>query len=326
MHSVIGDIAKKAKTVTPATKCEDVYSIFKEDSSLEGIVVGMNEQPIGLVMKTNFFQKLSTKYGFDLFMKRNIDLVMDHERLTVDYSVPITEVSALAMNRKQENLYDYVIVTKQNRMYGMVSIRELIMKLSEVQISIARYSNPLSGLPGNNVIEQTLEEVLSYSRFSVFYLDIDLFKVFNDTFGFSEGDKLIKETANIISDVILTTANEPSFVGHIGGDDFIAVVPHFHHETLCKEIITRFDHSILRFYSEEEIERGYIQAITRQGILENVPLVSISIAVVQNRYDSFTSVGQLSKEAAKLKKRCKAIKKSIFRTREDLKAVSCMKK
>ncbi|QED46506.1 GGDEF domain-containing protein [Cytobacillus dafuensis] len=319
MHIVIGDISKENKIVAPSTKCEVVYSIFNENPSLEGIVVCENDEPIGLVMRTQFFQKLSTKYGFDLFMKRTIELVMDQDLLTVDYSVPITEVSALAMNRKQENVYDYVIVTKQDRIFGIVSIRELIIKLSEIQINVARYSNPLSGLPGNILIEETLREVLTYKEFSVLYIDIDSFKFFNDTFGFSEGDELIKETANIITDIIYTTDSKPSFVGHIGGDDFIAVVPHYHHEDLCNAIISRFHQSILRYYSHEELNKGYIPAVTREGKLENVPLVTISIAVVQNKDCELITVGQISKEAAKVKSRCKTIKKSVFLTHEDMK-------
>ena len=112
MNIVIGDIAMESKTVTPSTKCEEVYLIFEEQSLLEGIVVVENEQSIGLVMKTHFFQKLSTKYGFDLFMKRNISLVMERELLMVDYNASITEVSTLAMNRKQNTLYDFVIVSE----------------------------------------------------------------------------------------------------------------------------------------------------------------------------------------------------------------------
>lgn len=322
MYLFIGDIVDDVRIVAPSTKCEDVYEIFNENPALEGIVVCMDEQPIGLVMKTNFFQKLCTKYGFDLFMKRTIGLVMDEELLILDCSVSIAEASKLAMNRKHGHLYDHVVVTKQDRIYGIVSMKELIIKLSEVQVSIARYSNPLSGLPGNHMIEEALQEVLSYHKFSVLYLDIDLFKVFNDTYGFKEGDELIKETANIISETILTTANEPSFVGHIGGDDFIAIVPHYSHESLCRSIITRFDQSVLRFYSEEEVNRGYIRAITRQGVYENVPLVSISIAVIQNKHFSALTVDQLSKAAAKVKKRCKEIKKSVFLTFEDLEGES----
>src|SRR5690606_14713460 len=165
-------------------------------------------------MKAHFFQKLSIKYGFDLFMNRTIDLVMDQELLIVDYNLSLTEVSSLAMDRRQEHLYDVVVVTKDNRFYGIVSIRELIIKLAEIQIRDARYSNPLTGLPGNNVIKETLQKVLTYKRFSVLYIDIDSFKAFNDTYGFSKGDELIKETAMILTEVIMKTTNEPSFIGH----------------------------------------------------------------------------------------------------------------
>ncbi|MDQ0216339.1 diguanylate cyclase (GGDEF)-like protein [Oikeobacillus pervagus] len=320
MYIVIGDIAEECNIVTPSTECEEVYTMFTKNSSLEGIVVCENHQPIGLVMKTHFFQKLSTKYGFDLFIKRPINLVMDSTPLQMEYSVPIAEVSALAMKRNQGNLYDHIIVTKDDQLYGVVSIRELLIKMSEVQISIARLSNPLSGLPGNNVIEETLREVLkSYRIFSVLYLDIDSFKAFNDTYGFSEGDEVIKVTGNIITDVIFTMENELSFVGHIGGDDFIAVVPHYDHVEICKTIITRFEQTVKHFYSREDYERGYLQAITRQGKMEKFPLASLSIAVIQNKEITIDSVSQLSKLAAKVKKKCKEIQGSVFLTLESLK-------
>ena len=312
MYMVIGDLAKEGITVTPSTKCEDVYSIFQTYPTIEGIVVVLKGKPIGLVMRTHFFQKLSTKYGYDLFMKRNIDLVMSKEFLTVDDSTSVTDVSTRAMSRIQETLYDLVIVTKDDQLSGIVSIRELIIKLSEIQISIARYSNPLSGLPGNNVIEETLQDVLTYKRFSVFYIDIDSFKAFNDTFGFSQGDEVIKETANIISDVFLQLIMSLPLSVTLEVDDFIATVPHFKHDDLCKQIIKRFDQFILHFYSPEELERGFIRVANRKGILENTPLTSISIAVVQNKQRMISTVSELSEIATKVKRNCKMDKKSTY--------------
>jgi diguanylate cyclase (GGDEF)-like protein len=319
MQLAIGEIVEKVTKVTPYTKCEEVYKSFKEIPSLEGVVVCLNEVPVGLVMNTHFYQALSTKYGFNLFMNRTIDLVMNQEPLIVDYSVPITDVSALAMNRSLAHLYDYVIVTVQGRMYGIVSIKNLLIKLTEVQVNIARNSNPLTGLPGNFVINETLQEILSRQKYSILYIDIDSFKVFNDTHGFREGDDLIRETANIIVDTLLTYADESAFVGHIGGDDYIAVIPNYDYNEICQSIIVRFDQLKLQFYSEEELERGYVQAISRSGKLEQVPLISVSIAVVSNKSVTFQTVDQLSKEAANVKKKCKAIKKSTFLTIEDCK-------
>ncbi|MEH7223282.1 GGDEF domain-containing protein [Bacillus sp. JJ1566] len=317
MDIVIGEIAKESFIVSPSTKCEEVYTIFEKETAIEGIVVCSDRQPVGLVMKTHFFQRLSIKYGFDLFMKRTIDLVMDQEILIVDYSLSLTEVSSLAMNRTLEHLYDVVIVTKENTLFGTVSIRELIMKLAEIQIRNARYSNPLTGLPGNNVIKETLQDVLTYKRFSVLYIDIDSFKAFNDTYGFSKGDELIKETAMILTEAIMTTENEPSFIGHIGGDDFIATIPHHDYQPICESIIAGFTKSLKIFYSQDDLLKGYISGVSRQGVFDKLPLASISIAVIQNSKRPFTTLEQLSFESAKVKSYCKTIKHSIYLTLDD---------
>ncbi|WP_413303489.1 GGDEF domain-containing protein [Bacillus sp. 1P10SD] len=317
MQLTIGDIADTCLKVTPSTKCEEVYKTFKESPSLEGIVVCLNDRPIGLVMKTHFYQALSTKYGFNLFMNRTIDLVMNKESLMVDSSVPITDVSARAMNRSLEHLYDYVIVTSQGRIRGTVSIKNLLIKLTEVQVNIARNSNPLTGLPGNTVINETLQEALLIEKFSVLYIDIDSFKVFNDSYGFRKGDEVIRETANIIVETVRSYTGSSSFVGHIGGDDFIAVIHDFNYKEICQSIISRFDQMSRRFYNEKELMRGYVEAISRMGKLEHSPLISVSIAVVSNKSVTFQTVEQLSKEAANVKKKCKEIKYSVFLSLED---------
>lgn len=323
MQVSIGEIAEKVITVTPTTKCEYVYSLFIESPSLEGIVVCSDQQPVGLMMKTQFYQKLSTKYGFDLFMNRTIDLVMNMEPLIVDYSLPITEVSAQAMDREQTNLYDYVIVTAQDELVGIVSIRNLLIKLAEVQISIARYSSPLTGLPGNFEIKNALQNALSFKKFSVLYIDINSFKVFNDSFGFKQGDEVIQGAASIIEDAIHSNRQEQTFVGHIGGDDFIAIVPHHKYDDICQTIIEQFDLMAGSFYTEKELEQGFVRAHNRKGNLEDIPMIGVSIAVVTNRYSTFGSTEELSKEAALLKKRCKSLRRSVYLTREICDDLQC---
>jgi len=222
------------------------------------------------------------------------------------------------MDRTLEHLYDYVIVTKEDRLIGIVSIRNLLMKLAEEQISIARYANPLTGLPGNSEIKNALKAAITYEKYTVFYIDINSFKTFNDTFGFRLGDEVIQETATILKDTILSTHKRvKSFVGHIGGDDFIAIVPHHDYKKICMTIIARFEVFAHQFYTAEEISQGYIEAISRMGILENVPLLGLSIAVVQNLKTQFQTIEELSKEAAHLKKRCKLLRRSVYLTSKD---------
>jgi diguanylate cyclase (GGDEF)-like protein len=318
MQATIGEIAERVMFVAPSTKCEYVYSIFKETPEIEGVVVCLDSRPVGLVSKTKFYQKLSTQYGFDLFMKRKVELVMIPDPLVIDHSVPITEASALAMDRTQEQLYDYVIVTKEDLLIGTVSIRNLLMKLAEEQISIARYSNPLTGLPGNFEIKNALKKALASEKYTVLYIDINSFKTFNDTFGFKIGDEVIQETAAILKDELAAgPMSSQSFIGHIGGDDFIAVFPHHDYQNICKAILGRFDQYAHSFYSEEELKEGCIQAVNRMGIQESIPLLGLSIAVVQNTNMNFHTIEELSIEAARLKKRCKAFRRSVYLTMEE---------
>lgn len=318
MQVTMGEIAEKVMVVNPSTKCEYIYMIFKNTPEIEGVVVCSEDRPIGLVTKTKFYQKLSIQYGFDLFMKRTVDLVMITDPLIVDHSVPITETSAQAMDRAQEHLYDYVIVTRKDRLVGIVSIRNLLMKLAEEQISIARYSNPLTGLPGNFEIKNALKKAIASENYTVLYIDINLFKSFNDTFGFKLGDEVIQHTATILKETVLESHNKlDTFVGHIGGDDFLAILPHHDYKDICQTLIHHFEQFAHQFYTTEELEHGYIHGISRMGVLENIPLVGLSIAVIQNKDFSFSTIEEISKEAARIKKRCKSLRRSVYLTSED---------
>ena len=201
MFSKIGEIADKIPIIHPTTKCSYVYSLFEKSPEIEGVIIAEQNKPIGLVMRIHFYQCLSKKYGLDLFMGRHIKLIMDPNPLYVDYNVDIVEVSTLTMQRSQQHIYDSVIVTMHEQVYGIVSIKNLLLKLAEIKVDIARDLNPLTGLPGNYEIQHHLEKILTFDEFSILYLDLDQFKSYNDTYGFHKGDELLRETALLIKTI-----------------------------------------------------------------------------------------------------------------------------
>ncbi|WP_245947181.1 GGDEF domain-containing protein [Bacillus taeanensis] len=242
-------------------------------------------------------------------MEREIDLLMNVDPLIVDYYETITTVSQLAMNRNEEEIYDYVIVTKNEAYYGVVSIRNLLMKFAEVQAEMASFMNPLTGLPGNHVIDEKLNQTIQQKQFSVLYIDLDQFKAYNDTYGFKKGDAIIQETARILKENI---AHLGCFVGHIGGDDFIAILNDCEYETLCSAVIKDFDEAVKRFYNKEHLKQQYIIAENRSGQIERIPFLSLSIAVVSNQNCSFNSIEEVVNEATRIKKLCKMQKQSCY--------------
>ncbi|MFJ2044295.1 hypothetical protein ACIOBL_11845 [Paenibacillus taichungensis] len=129
----------------------------------------MGEQSVSLMMRARFFQQIGTQYGYNLYMGRPVELVMNARALVVDYAEQITDVSVLAMNRSEEELYDLVLITAEGILYGAVSIRRLLLAVADVRAEMAIFMNPLTGLPGNRIIDERFYQLLQLDFFLVFY-------------------------------------------------------------------------------------------------------------------------------------------------------------
>ena len=164
-------------------------------------------------------------------------------------------------------------------------------------LSTNRRVSPLTGLPGNVQIQSELKKRLSNNdEFTVLYFDLDNFKAYNDVYGFLKGDEIIQYTANLIQDEIHSKDGD-GFVGHIGGDDFIAIVPYIDVENLCQKIILKFDKNIKDFFQEDDIKKGYIEIANRRGIIEKFPITAISVAAVvvdKNRFRNILEIGDVA--------------------------------
>jgi len=123
-----------------------------------------------------------------------------------------------------------------------------------------RNLSPLTGLPGNIRIQEEIERQVREEReFAVLYCDLDNFKTYNDQKGFVRGDRLIQATARIIQDAVVEGSGAEGFVGHVGGDDFVAVVVPDGAEEIAKRICERFDEARAEFYEAEDLERGFVR-------------------------------------------------------------------
>lgn len=180
-------------------------------------------------------------------------------------------------------------------------------------IYINRRVSPLTGLPGNVQIQAELKKrFLSKETFAMMYLDLDNFKAYNDVYGFLKGDEIIKFTARTILKNIHTDEYEDSFVGHVGGDDFIAIVSETDYDRICQNIIADFDHNVTKFFTDEDAEKGYIEVANRKGIIEQFPLTSISIGVVEVEKGRFANVLEIGEAGASVKHLAKTIQGSTY--------------
>ncbi|WP_456430891.1 GGDEF domain-containing protein [Thermosulfuriphilus sp.] len=190
--------------------------------------------------------------------------------------------------------------------------------LNRVELAFARShrvadNNPLTKLPGNSSILKAIQEAVEAGRpVAIGYVDIDNFKPYNDRYGFARGDEVIRMLARILVNVINEKAPGASFVGHVGGDDFVFICPLKVAEDVAQEVIKHFDALIKLFVDEEDLEAGEFVSRDRQGNIRRFGLPSISIAIVANTPGRYSHYGEVATVAAQIKKAVKKIPGSTY--------------
>lgn len=308
----IGEICENCPTSTPDITVAKIIKTF-EFPDIRGIVLTEEEKPVGLIMKNKLYYQLGSFYGISLYYRRPIASLMDKSPLIVDSGLPLEAVAQLAMQRKEDNLYDLIVVVKRKKFLGTVSIINLLKYVTNMQVRQAANANALTGLPGNLIIEEKLRQhVEDNSCFSLLYIDIDNFKAFNDKYGFERGDKALLLTAEILNFAIAEFDEEHSFLGHIGGDDFVIITTPANTTVMCNKIITAFDERIAALYDAEDQHAKGIIIENRQGTQEKYSLMTVSIGVINSTHHNFINYLEISSIAAELKKKAKAIQGSIW--------------
>lgn len=178
---------------------------------------------------------------------------------------------------------------------------------SRITLSLTRLkrifdNNPLTRLPGNTSIQRAIEESMGWPL-SVCYVDINHFKPYNDVYGFSHGDEVIRMLARIMSNAVRETGG--GFCGHVGGDDFVFIVPRERAEQVCTTVIDHFDRIVQTLFDEQVKQQGYYLAHNRKGEEEQIPLLAISIAIVPMDCPDLTHAARVAEVAADLKKLAK---------------------
>ena len=183
-------------------------------------------------------------------------------------------------------------------------------------------ANPLTHLPGNMAIMKAIQARISQGRpYGVGYADLNNFKAFNDKYGFSNGDQVIRFAAKVIVEIVEKMSPQEHFVGHIGGDDFVFICNYENASEICQKITEDFDKGAQAFYTEEDRKKGYVVVEDRRGVVSQIPLVSMAIGMASDEGGKFTNLGQVNHSLTQLKKYAKSFHGSAFvRDRRNLNA------
>lgn len=307
LSAVMRDLVEPVPVVGLETSVSQVKEQLREAGLMGAAVVVRDDRPVGLVMNHHLDHALSSQYGLALYYNRSVSLIMDPSPLYAEASAPVENMAREAMKRKKTNVFDHVVVTDRGRLVGAVSVQHMMDVIATAQVEMAKGMNPLSGLPGNVAIELEMERRCNSGvPFSVIYADLDNFKVYNDTYGFKNGDQVILLIARIMDWAVKRHGGtQRDFVGHIGGDDFVTMCAQEKAERISKAIVRCFGRLVRRLYMPADRDRGWIECRSREGEVRNFPLVSVSLAIVDCQ--GACEISTLSHRAAATKKYAKSI-------------------
>ncbi|MFB9330127.1 GGDEF domain-containing protein [Paenibacillus aurantiacus] len=305
----IGALAKPIPVFDVKTRVSEVGKLFEMNERVQGAVIVNGNRPVGLIMKEKLHQLLAGPFGIALYWNRPIEKIMDDHPLIVDADTSVESVSQLATARDHAKLYDVVIIKRDERLLGAASIRSILECMTNLRTEEARTANPLTGLPGNASIVREMQRRIAEGRpFAVLYADMDFFKWFNDRFGFSQGDALIRYCASVLQEETKRLVPDGSFVGHIGGDDFIVMADDWQGEALCRAMLSRFDGGVAAFYGGAED----LNVSDRSGRRVDQEGVSLSVSLVRWDGERPVTPENLSQAAASLKKLAKGRRGSAY--------------
>ncbi|HVZ73199.1 MAG TPA: bifunctional diguanylate cyclase/phosphodiesterase [Polyangia bacterium] len=307
LNEAVGPLVIRCATLREREKRgEDIDRMFRKEPNVDHVVVVRDDRPTGLITRRAYYAKTGGPVGYHLFQWKPAEEAANPTPLVVEDSMSIPALAKLAMERPPEEIYDPVLVVNaQGVLIGSVTIRQLIMRSTSLEVQSAQSCSPLTGLPGNRTIERWILEAIDQRGASVVYADLDRFKEYNDCYGFLRGDEMIRCAARVLSRALAKNASAAR-LGHIGGDDFVVVSPVEVATDLVQAICRQFDEEKRELFDANDLQRGYFVAVDRKGNTVNVPLVTLSVAVVQGDVvQEMEHPGALAQLASSLKRKVK---------------------
>ncbi len=307
------NFVQKIKALNIKQSLYELFSYFKDNPTNTFVPIINDEKELqGAIYELDIKKMSYSQYG--LSIAKNISLHSDLTR----YMKPVLAVELSWGVDKTLEVYNMndvskkgIFITKANKYLGFVSVDDLLSLSYKRNIEIAKDQNPLTKLPGNHQIEDSLSIMFqSYkdNTYHIVYFDFNDFKPFNDSYGFRQGDRAIL----IFAELLKKHLEKDSFIAHIGGDDFFVSFKNQDLKEVSKKVnslIKKFASSVQEFYSKRDKERGYIKIIDRFGIKRNFPLLSVAAAILE--INSNSDISNFDTLIAKLKKDSKLESEAI---------------
>jgi diguanylate cyclase (GGDEF)-like protein len=284
---LVADLVHPAVTLPESATSEEVRQVFVDSPEVTGVVlIDSGGRPRWSLSRHRFLLAVTGPYGHALHASRPAARHADAPRTIRADAAGIQLLEAVGETEGSRAGDDVVVVDPAGRCVGIVRLTEVMRGVAEAKVEQAVALNPLTRLPGTGEVTREIDRRIEHAEmFVVSWLDVDKFKIVNDTKGIVAGDDLIRALGRVLSD--LAVALPGTRVAHVGGDDFLVVTDVDEVGTLATEVVDR--------------------TWRVDGTVVTVSLASLVCAV-----GSVTSHREASRLLAPLKQRAKAVPRSSW--------------
>ncbi len=287
---LLRSIARPVVAVDPYCTLDELAKRFSQDKDLEALPVARDQAVIGLVTRSSVragAASAARPANPSLPGSRHIE----RANLVMDGHLTLQDASVFLAQSTVRQFAEPIVVTESGHYLGMSSAREIMRELTRFQFQAGRHANPLTGLPGDTPINETIQGLLDQRlSFVACFADIARLKAYNAVFGYGRGDNLIKYTAILLE---AYCDERLDFFGHHAGGQFILIMRRTDWRTRMETVIEQFSSGRSAFLEPEDVEQGGYERVDRRGAKIFCALPTLAIGAVQVEPGRYLSYHQL---------------------------------
>ena len=281
---------------------ERAAKLFLDDPTIQSVAVLREDEPVGILVRNRFMNLYAAPFGRDLYSRQSVRRFVDQGHLTFDIATPL-EVMSKRLTGTPAVYVDEFVLTEEGRFRGRGTMLDLLQRITRRRIDTARHTNPLTQLPGNVSLMRHLDHLLCDRKpFVIAYFDLDHFKSFNDSYGYARGDAVIQILAKVLRGAC---SDRRDFLGHVGGDDFVAFFQRPNWAVACEQALAQFGRLVVGEYCLEEQRRGYLTTAGDQAWRH--PLMTLSIGALQVTEPQHFDADAITRQVADAKRAAKQV-------------------
>jgi EAL domain-containing protein (putative c-di-GMP-specific phosphodiesterase class I)/GGDEF domain-containing protein len=271
------DMIHSVGPVAPGETIAAVLARFAAEPGVTAIPVMGPEGLVGVVSRTQLELVAASPDAMRLLARPCIE-VADEAPIRVESTLDLGSLTALLVESDARRLADGFVIVAKGRYLGMGTSADVMRALQGSRVLAARYTNPLTLLPGQVPINEHLDRLLAgRSPFTAWFVEVDQMRGLNDSVGFEKGDALIHALARLLESVCRPGLD---FVGHISGSRFAMLMQSEDWMERAERALELFPAAVARQAPAAALERGYFVMRSRDGRDHVRPLPKLGIGVL----------------------------------------------